>query len=120
MTDHKRSAAHPTALGNLRSGDNIQHAIGGCPPTGAHRWTGRHHHRVGPAVRHLDCALVHDASDRRAAWSLVLVAPDSTAEAACAEAMNTPVGQAAHPAFSPQGETDFPSGEEFAQVKRPR
>ena len=37
----------------------------------------RHHHRPGPAVRHLDRALVHDTFHRRAARTLVLVAATS-------------------------------------------
>jgi putative drug exporter of the RND superfamily len=58
---------------------------------------GRHHHRVGSAVRHVDRALVHDALRRRADGPLVLVADTSPhpSRQPDAASVRTPLGGAA-------------------------
>ena len=72
---------------------------------------GRYHHRAGSAVRHVDCALVHDAVRRRADGALVLVANTSThsprqsATSAVRTASSGPC-----PATAPENGGTYPNG----------
>jgi hypothetical protein len=62
----------------------------------AHPRPVRHHHRIGPAVRHTGGALIDDTIDRRAAGTLVLVAPTHTHEALATTAIRLAVHHSAY------------------------
>ncbi len=70
---YPRDGWHRQGRHDGRTGVRRDDGVDGGQRPADHR-SDRYHHRLGPAVRHHDRALVHDAVDRGSAGSLVLVA----------------------------------------------